>query len=159
MDRTGLRKLAYLPERSSYSYKNNSHVLTAELEGGLSRSRVDIVGGSSRIDCTWNLDNNEFQYFMAFYNSRTKRGANFFLMDLILDRPIAEEFVVKFVPDTLVSSSPSELAFTIAASLEVLPNEQDAFDYWFVEFSDSPLATNSLLDRLALFANAEIGIL
>tara|TARA_R110002096_G_scaffold236038_2_gene426410 strand:- start:3545 stop:4021 length:477 start_codon:yes stop_codon:yes gene_type:complete len=115
--------LPYAPERSSYSYSKSDGIVTITLDGGLSKSRKDVIGNASIVSCEWVLNTTQFEEFMLFYNIIAQKGVRPFKAALILDKPSAETFDARFVPDTLVSSAPNELQNYVSASLEVVPVE------------------------------------
>lgn len=121
-------KLAIPPEKASYSYNLNSGIVSVTLQGGKSKSRLDYVGNTSMVSCEWNLDDEEFNYFMTFYHTVAGKGAREFTMDLILNNTALQNHVCKFVPDTLVLNSPSTKAFNVTAELEVAPIPNEQFD-------------------------------
>lgn len=154
----GIRTLPYKPERSSYNYARRSHVITVELEGGLSKARKDIIGGSSFVSCTWFLKPDEFEYFTAFYNAIAGDASKSFTASLILDKPYPQEFVCKFVPDSLESSSPTALLYNVSAELEVTPIIDEAMNFmYFVHLFDSEGA-NSLFDAIATTVNTDFDV-
>lgn len=154
----GMRTLPYKPERSSYVYDHRSHVIAVDLEGGLSKSRKDIDGGSSFVSCTWYLKPDEFEYFTAFYNAIAGDGSKSFKANLILDKPYTQLFDCKFVPDSLKSVSPSALLYTVSAELEVTPIKDDAMDFmYFVHLFDSDGA-NSLFDAIETTINTDFDV-
>lgn len=123
-----LPKLELLPESSSYSATPNNSVVSVQLEGGVSRSRLDLVNVATLVDCQWVLDRKEYFYLSVFFNSIVMKGVNPFLIDLIIDKPYKEERVAKFVPETFRMHSPVGLSFICEATLEVAPSSDPEFD-------------------------------
>lgn len=121
-----LQRLELRPEKASYRYSINRDVVSSQLEGGLSRRRRDIAGSSSVIKCTWFLKPTDYQYFMAFYHSATQRGAETFLIDLLLEQPFLEEKEAAFIEETLVMKQIG-LSFEVSADLETVPFQADDF--------------------------------
>ena len=121
MPQTDATFLPLPPERTSYTYSKEGGVVSTTLDGGKSRSRVDIIGFTSRVTCQWILTRLEFDFFMSFYVAVAKKGAATFQMDLILDRPDLLEHDCIFVPDTLNVSEPTSQTFFVTAELEVSP--------------------------------------
>jgi hypothetical protein len=98
-------KLNLLPERSEYLYRPGNGVVTTELEGGHSRSRLDMVNAAAFVECQWVLDRQEYEYFRSFFNGVAAKGANRLTIDLILDKSYPELHVAKFVPDSVTMST------------------------------------------------------
>jgi len=152
-----LQKLDLLPERNGYTYKPGNSIVTIELEGGLSRSRVDQVNSASYVDCQWVLNREQYEYFRAFYNGITFKGVAPFLIELILDKSFPQEVQVKFVPDTVEMSDPFGMVLTCKATLELIPINNESEDavtvlYW-------PLLTDDpFFAQLATFANVDLEV-
>jgi hypothetical protein len=136
-----MEKLPFPPEQATYVYGSTKDVVSTELDGGYSRTRRDIVGSASTISVTWNFDLEDYQYFRSFYNSACGRGAYPFLIDLLLDQPYLEEYVAKFVANSVETSEPFGLSRVVSAKLEVIPNEDleaDAITLLLYQLSPSP---------------------
>ena len=114
-----LTTLPFLPEKSSYSYNQLDGLLSVELEGGLSKSRVDKKGKSQLVDCQWILDEKEFLFFMQFKEVIAANGANRIKVNLILDSNTVELYDCKIVPDSVVLSQPSSVSFVVSCQLEI----------------------------------------
>lgn len=119
-----LAKLDLRPEKATYKYTCNRDVVSTQLEGGLSRRRRDIAGSSAVVNCTWFLHPFQYQYFMAFYQLETLRGANSFLIDLLIEQPYLEEMKASFIEQTLTMQQIG-LSFQVSADLEVIPLQSD----------------------------------
>jgi len=126
---TNLIDLPYAPEQSSYAYNKSDGIVTVTLDGGLSKSRKDVIGNASVINCEWVLNTTQFKEFMLFFNIIAQKGVRSFKAALILDKPVAETFDAKFVPGTLTSSAPNELQNYVSANLEVVPIELTDQEY------------------------------
>jgi hypothetical protein len=151
-------KLPYLPERTSYVYKQTANVVSVRLNGGMSKSRRDLIGSTSVVSCQWFLDNEEFEYFMAFYKVIAQEGARAFKADLLLDKPTVQEFDCKFIPDTLQSIAPSALSFNVSAELEVTPIEDTEKDLIWFMYNANPVEFESLLDKIASTVNTDFDV-
>lgn len=146
-----MEKLLLLPEQASYNFNPKNEVVSIDLEGGLSRSRKDVLGASAFVDCRWFLTSEQYQYFKAFYNLSAGRGALPFLIDLLLDQPFLEEFTAKFVADSFEMSDPRGLSFQVSAQLEVTPIIDEAFD----EIILDSYINGSFLDELEKLVNVD----
>lgn len=123
-----MEKLQLLPEQAGYSYKRGSELLSVQLDGGRSKIRKDLEGVPSIVECRWFLSDCDYQYFTAFLNNRINKGLDFFLIDLILDQPFTEEFVARFVPDSIEMGNVRGLSVVVGAELEVEPTNDLLFD-------------------------------
>lgn len=120
-DSDTLETLPFVPEKASYNYSKTSDVISVQLDGGLSRSRRDIIDNAAYIDCEWFFDSLEFDYFMLFHKVVAGRGAISFQIHLLLDKPELETFTAKFVPNSIQVSEPSSQSYRVTAQLEVEP--------------------------------------
>jgi len=147
-----MAKLLLLPESSGYVYSLANEVVAVELEGGLTRSRRDVVGASSFVECQWTLNREDYQYFRAFYNFETDRGASPFTIDLLLDQPYLQEFTAKFVADSLRLSEHQGLMYRLSARLEVVPIYDSDFDEMILLFYSQD---SGVLDALEQLTNVD----
>lgn len=147
-----LQKLELLPESSSYSATPNESVVSVQLEGGVSRTRLDLVNVATVVECQWILDRNEYLYLSVFFNSIVEKGSKPFLIDLILDKHYSEERIAKFVPGTFRMSAPVGLSFQCEATLEVAPLEDQSIDEvlaWLWPEMEKHWLMSDLLERFA----------
>jgi len=120
-----LTKFIFKPEQDGYSVAPGKTTLSVQLDGGASRSRLDMLGATFPVSVEWNFSPAEYKYAFAFYNSVTKSGSLPFLIDLLLDAPEINEYEAKFVPDTFKLSSQRGWNYKVTAQLEVKPLEPD----------------------------------
>lgn len=118
-----LPQLLVLPDQAGYAYTSPKDVIGIALDGGLSRTRRDIMNSSAILDVSWTLSLEDYQYLRAFYNGACNRGTSAFTMELLLDQPYLEEFTCQFVPNSFQMSSPFGLSRSAQAQLEVIPIE------------------------------------
>ncbi len=143
-----MEKFIYPPEQDTYVKTPATNVLTEQLDGGASRSRLDKINSSELVGCTWVFNREQYQYFKAFYFSAAKEGAAWFLMDLLMSQPYLEEHEVKFVPGSVVMSEPKGLSFIVSAELEVKPKDDtDYYDAIVVLHGDDDFL--NILEQLA----------
>lgn len=139
--------LSFLPERSGYAYNNNSGLLTVEVEGGLSKSRADFVGGGNIVDVTYQLTADEYEFFMIFYNTIAEKGAAEIVAPLILDGRSVEEYTCKFVPNSVQMSEPNGSRYIVNCQLEVQNSETGTrkADFYYLRETLQPNTTWSYL--------------
>jgi hypothetical protein len=112
-------QLLLTPESSGYSPKFKAEVLRTDLDGGQGRYRADMIGASIMLDCTWSLNPEQYDYFMAFWRSVAKKGAIPFEIYLVIDSSQLELRTANFVPDTLTLADQRGLSYKVSATLEV----------------------------------------
>lgn len=120
-----LPKFRYSPDSSGYSVEDPDEVLSVQLAGGAGRYRRDRIDSSSLVSVSWTFDPTEYRYFRAFYRSVLGRGSTPFLIDLVIDHALLEEYTAYFVPGSVTLGQQRGLAYEVRAQLEVLSNEVD----------------------------------
>lgn len=155
-----LTKLTIPPDQASYAVTPGSETLSAKLDGGASRFRLDVAGAASTVNVQWTVDGGKFQYLNAFYNTITKSGSLPFLIDLYLDLPTLTEHECHFIPNSFNFPSQRGSTFVISAQLEVKPDipDEDYDESLVLLFNEygSFEAAQAMLDRLAIFANEDM---
>lgn len=122
-------KLLVQPEAGSYAIEFPDNVLSTKLDGGASRYRRDIVGGSHVIPVTFRLNPEDFNYLLAFYREEAKEGAEPFTIDLFVKEAGLTTCTAHFVKNTFKLSEQSGLTYVVTAQLEVeLPYDPDQSD-------------------------------
>lgn len=119
-------KLHLSPLASSYAATPGSGVITTDLAGGRPRYRRDFIGSNALVNCEWKLTGDEILFMHSF--RRTMMEANPsspFLVDLILDGDITEEYQANFVPGTFSITGIHGLTQYVQAQLSVIPVEHD----------------------------------
>jgi hypothetical protein len=117
-----ITKFIYPPDQQGYSFQDGKETLQAELDGGASRFRRDVLNGAYKLNVSWTLDPNGYNYARAFYRGVTQSGALPFLIDLWTD--VGDQLLeheVHFVPGTFGLKSQRGQSFIVGATLEVQP--------------------------------------
>lgn len=156
---TSTDKLPFPPDRSSYAFKYNSGIVSTELDGGMSKVRLDVVGNTSIVNCSWVLKNDEFEYFMIFYHVIAKQGAAEFKLDLILNKPELQETTCRFVPDSLEVSEPSGLSYFVSAQLEVKPIIDESFTMIGLTLASNPEVIARMCIQLEQLVNTDLSVI
>ena len=89
---TNLTDLPFQPERAAYNHDRRTSVKSVELDGGMSRTRADVIGQTAFVTAEWVLDAEEYEYFTFFYQFAALEGAITFVLGLVLDKPSLEDF-------------------------------------------------------------------
>lgn len=152
-----LSSLPFVPEKSSYSYGKRDGLIIANVPGGLSKVRTDVLNPTSFVTCLWELTPAQYRYFMLFRKLITENGALPFTAQLLLDNPELEEFTCRFVPDSMTVDSPSTLLYTISAELEVEPlvEADSAFTDFLVEYASDEF--DAVMNELSDLVNIYLG--
>jgi hypothetical protein len=155
-----LDKLLLTPTQAGYGVTHAENTIATRLSGGLSKVRLDQVGGASSVNVSWTLTGHEYQYLMAFYRTTIQHGSLKFLCDLILGSAELQEHTCLFLPGTLTLSSQQGDAYVVRAQLEVEPTEVDEeFDQAIVDLFQEyqpAEAGHELLEQLEQLANEDL---
>jgi len=123
-----LPHLAVSPVQASYSAEFPGAISTA-LDGPRGRYRKVTERNPIDLPVSWVVDAYGFQYLRSFFRGPCKKGAVPFTIDLVVESQAEAAHVAHFVPGTFTLESMSGQAFTVSATLEVLPNPaNDAYD-------------------------------
>lgn len=120
-----MEKFIIPPDQDGYSVTDGNETVSTILDGGLSRTRRDILGASSLVTTVWTLGREDYRYIRAFYRGVTGKGAEPFLIDLLLDFPTLTEHKAKFVVGSMALTQQDGLKFEVTAQLEVEPLPAD----------------------------------
>ena len=116
-----MMKLKLTPDQESYQATDGEDVIVSKVGGGQPRYRLDLLNSDAKIEVQWTLSPSEYQYIRAFYNYCNK-GADAFLMDLILEDSGLAEYVVRIIPGTWKLTSVKGATFKVKCTLSVAPN-------------------------------------
>lgn len=120
-----MEKFVIPPDQESYAVEDGNEVVVAVLDGGMSRTRRDILGATSMVNVSWTLDRLGYLYARAFYNSASVKASMPFRIELLMDSYLLTEHVAKFVPNSFALSDQEGLKFVVTAKLEVVPQLAD----------------------------------
>lgn len=120
-----MEKFSIPPDQDGYTVEDGIETISVALDGGLSRSRADIIGAAATVSVKWTLDPNNYLYIRSFYKGTTRSGAEPFLLDLLYNVPTLTECVCKFIPGTFKLIEQTGLTYVVAATLEVVSVEDD----------------------------------
>lgn len=154
IDVDDLPTLLIVPDANGYKVEFSESVISTDLPGGLSRTRVDFINSTGTADVQWTCNPLQFQYLTAFKRKAINKGANPFLCYLISDDELLKLYVVKFVPKTFHLVGQSGLTYIVAATLEVVPStaddtaDQSIIDT-FTKYGDGSAQALALLQAIA----------
>lgn len=113
-------KLTLVPDLAGYQVGDPQDVLSAKLEGGGSRYRLDLLDPAVPVSVQWTLTRDRYDYLQSFIALAINRGADPFYVDLKLNGSTLQECFAHFVPGTR-RATPRGPAWLVTADLEVMP--------------------------------------
>lgn len=120
-------KLLLTPDQESYSVADGEDTISTKVGGGQPRVRRDLLNAESTVEVQWTLSPAEYQYIRAFYNY-SNRGADSFLLDLLVETETLREYVCRIKPGSWKLSSVKGSTFKVKCTLLVASND-DGLDY------------------------------
>lgn len=122
-----LPKLYLRPDQAYYTATTNaSEIEQTDVDGGLPRQRLGIMGSVETVTMQWTLNVADHNYLHAFFRKAIGRGSLPFLMDLFLESTTLEEHTCTLVAGTWKIVSQLGLAYTTQANVYVIPAATDA---------------------------------
>jgi hypothetical protein len=112
------------PDSANYNFDEPDDMLTVQLDGGRSRSRLDKIGSATEVNVQWQISAYNYNYLKAFFRTTINRGVDPFNITLILDDAAPASYVAKF--KKLSTPQIQGLTYTVSAILEVVGNPPDA---------------------------------
>lgn len=156
-----MRKLLLTPDQAQYGVNHPENTIATRLSGGLSKVRLDQVGGTSRVRVAWTLTGHQYQYLMAFWRLENY-GANRFLIDLIIGSAELQEHYAIFVPGSLTLAGQTGDAYVVRAELEVAPLAEDPlFDTAVLDLYENyqpPEESHGMLGQLEQLTNVDVDV-
>lgn len=77
--------LSYQPIRDGYTFEPSYPVIEAQLDGGLSKKRQDVLYVPHIATLNWQLRGSDYTKFMGFFRTTLKNATQPFLLDLLAD--------------------------------------------------------------------------
>ena len=114
--------LLLVPDSASYAGKFGAEAVATKLDGGASRYRSDFLGATFIVDVQWTCNLTNYNYLTAFFRTAVNRGADPFIIGLLLDSGIAQNYTVHFVPATFGLISFAGDTYVVGAQLEAIPD-------------------------------------
>jgi hypothetical protein len=115
-------KFAIPPTIAGYSVKPGPEVVATILDGGRPRLRKDILNASQRVNCSWILNREQYNYVMAFFGGVTVAGALPFTIDLVINTAAKATYTASFVPNSFqLNSKAGDNVYLVSAELDVEP--------------------------------------
>lgn len=129
-----MHKIAIPPDKSNYAVTDAASVVEVKLDGGASARRLDHLNANSLVNCQWTLDQEEYFYIRAFFNSGSVKGSLPFLCDLVIDDFELISHTCYFVTGSFKLGSHMGGTYIVQAQLEIEPIPIDADE---MEFNES----------------------
>jgi hypothetical protein len=122
----GMPKLFLRPDQAYYTATQNaSEIEQTDVDGGLPRQRLGIMGSVETITMQWTLNVSDHNYLHAFFRKSISRGSLPFVMDLFLESATLEEHTCILVAGSWKITAQQGLAYTTQANVYVVPNPVD----------------------------------
>lgn len=119
-----MEKLLEPPDEDGYSVRENSATLLyTDLDGGPGRTRLDVIGGARLVTLQWSGGKQRWKTVKDFFSSNVALNCPLFLMDLMIDDAVYQEYRCNIIPQSINSKGPIGLGYSISAQFEVLPIE------------------------------------
>lgn len=117
-----MAKLQLQISSASYTFAEPSQLLSQPLPGGLSKTRLDIVGGMSRlINITYECNGSEYKYLVNFIRRNIAFDYEPIQLDLIISQGILQEYNATIVPDTFKLDAVDGVSFTCSFQVHAIP--------------------------------------
>lgn len=111
-------KLEVAPLQAGYSVDFGNDVLQQAVEGGASRFRRDFKRNTHTVNVAWFVQQDDYDYLLAFYNVWQHKNEPYFLADLIIDSAPLQEYQCNFIGGLRLDSTES-LTYKLSATFEV----------------------------------------
>jgi hypothetical protein len=115
-------KLDYEPLRDGYTFEASYPVIEAQLDGGITRKRQDVLWMPHMVTVNWLLDRIDYTRFMGFFRTTLKNATNAFLLDLVADVGIPTTHKCRTRGGMPKLTGQRGNAFYVSATLEVQVN-------------------------------------
>ena len=117
-----IEQIQVLPTQNGFGIDYSKNALSVKLEGGRSRFGLNKKNGVSIVNVQYDLNADDYQYFWAFFNNSTERGALPFRSELYLNSNELTLHLCKFVQGSIKLLSQRGGRFIVGATLEVSEN-------------------------------------
>lgn len=134
------------PEQDGYRLRRGKETVTIRLDGGQSRVRRDVLGASHEVTCTFNLDQDEYTTFEGFFRERVQARSRLFRIPLLIDVPVAVNYLARVLDDPEELSATRGYAHTAQVRLEVIPNPIKSFGILMQSISDERVVDGGTAD-------------
>lgn len=126
-----MQKLLTAPDENGYSVtENQAMLLTAALDGGNDRTRLDIIDGGSRIvTLQWSGSFTRYKTVRDFITENLGLNCEPFLMDLKISSSIYLEYICTLVPDSVKFTNTEGISFYITATFEVNARDDEILTF------------------------------
>lgn len=145
-------KYPFCVKQDSYNITPDDGVLMQELEGGSPRFEPDVLGGVWQVSCsTVLLEATDRQKFIMFYRAWQRQPSMPFLVDLIANTGMYEEYKCWFVPASV--SIGSFNGTTCQVTFQLFVNQAETDD----EVDDAILSgAGDVIDPLEKLVNQDM---
>lgn len=150
------------PIASGYSFGSPGGVRRSDVAGGLARYALEWDGGVQTFSVTLLLTRTQFSVWNAFFHRKINKGAISFNMPLDSGFGL-QPHLVNIVPGTYtvaeVNVAMASVRFDVEAESQAYLLDELEADALLAMHEEYREGIQSLLDRLALFANSDTNVL
>lgn len=114
-----METLAIAPDEDGYTFVEPGSFLYQELEGGLPRTRADLINASKTVGVQWTVGVADYQYLCNFNSANLSNDSEPFLIPLFIDEVEAKDYEAIILPGTFGLVSQSGETYVVGAQLEV----------------------------------------
>lgn len=132
-----LLHLRFCPVQAGYGAQFGTGIISTGLTGGPDFMRLDTSGNVHTVSVSWVVGSDDYCELMGFVRDWERSGGDPFTIDLRLETPDPQEYEATFEPGSVRLQSVNGNAFTVAATLHVMP--------LFVEACNDECASRAVL--------------
>lgn len=114
-----METLAIAPDEDGYTFVEPGSFLYQELEGGLPRTRADLINASKTVGVQWTVGVADYQYLCNFNSANLSNDSEPFLIPLFIDEVEVKDYEAIILPGTFGLVSQSGETYVVGAQLEV----------------------------------------
>lgn len=118
-------RLGICPLQSGYSARRGNGVITSQPQRGPARRRVGFKNMPHMVSASWNLDETQFEYLVAFWEWHSLYPNNKFIVPLAIDTRASQEYQCLFDFESGFSSSVEGRFTQVSLVLEVVAKHRD----------------------------------
>lgn len=107
------------PDEDGYSFPEPVAALSVQTEGGLPRTRKDIISPNKFVTVQWSCGIDEYDYLCGFNSANIANNSEAFDISLFIDEVSAKTYSAMMVPETFGLRSQEGETYIVGATLEI----------------------------------------
>jgi len=117
-----MTQLLVNPTIVGHSVEFGNNVISIEMDGGAARYRLDKIGSTHKVSVQWMLEEQAYNYLMAFYRTEIDYGSLPFTLAIkSVEGASSATYTARIIPGTLRLSAFLNTLYQVNATLEVTP--------------------------------------